>query len=189
MAGKLFIISAPSGTGKTTLVNHLIERLEGQFSIARVLTYTTKAPRPQEQHGKDYYFVSQAEFEAKIAQDFFMEWSNAYGHYYGSPRSIMAQIQQGASFILIADRAGARQIRQQMPECVLIWLYTASIQVLQERLMARATDGKHEVTRRLELAKIEVQEESQRPMYQFHVCNDDFFKTLEKLHEIVCKYL
>ncbi len=189
MAGKLFIISAPSGTGKTTLVQHMIQRLEGGYSISRILTYTTKTPRDHEEHGRDYYFISQADFEAKITQNFFIEWSNAYGNYYGSPLSMMHEIKQGKSFILIVDRAGAHQIKEHMPDCVLIWLYTASIQVLKERLLARSADTKDAMEHRLQLAKSEIEQERARPFYQFHICNDDFFQTLQVLHEIVLKYL
>ena len=185
MSGKLFIISAPSGAGKTTLVEHLLKQIHVKHTLSRVLTYTTRAARDNEEHGRDFYYISAAEFERKITQDYFIEWSNAYGCYYGTPRTIIQEMQKGASFILVADRAGAQQVTQHIPESVLIWIYTSSIQTLQDRLYKRATNTDEQIVYRLKLAQDEIEQESRNPLYHFHVLNDDFYEALQQLYAIL----
>ncbi len=189
MAGKLFIISAPSGAGKTTLVEYMLKQIKDQYRMFRVLTYTTRAPRETEEHGKDFYYISQAEFEYKITQDFFIEWSNVYGCYYGTPCDVLDKIAQGASGLLIADRAGAKQIKAQAPESVLIWIYTSSIEVLQQRLSERGTNTPEQITMRLALARDEIQQEDAHPVYQYHILNDDFHEAFGVLYKIMIEYL
>ncbi len=190
MSGKLFIISAPSGAGKTTLVKHVLKRLNPEHAISRVVTYTTKSPREKEAvHGQDFYFISQAEFEQKITQEYFIEWSNAYGNYYGSPVSIMKQMARGESLIIILDRAGALQVKEKVPEATLIWIYTSSIDVLRNRLLARASETPKQVECRLMLAKKEIQAEDMHPCYQFHILNDDFYESLDDLYHVFNKIL
>src|SRR3990167_6495680 len=103
MIGKIFIISAPSGAGKSTLVAATLANLEKEWPIERVVTYTSKNPRNNEVPGQDYHFIKVDEFERRIKQGFFLEWSNAYGTYYGSPRSIVNQVANGYSYIGIID--------------------------------------------------------------------------------------
>ena len=190
MSGKLFVISAPSGAGKTTLVRHSIERLQEFHSISRVVTYTTKVPREGEAaEGVDYHFLSQADFEKKIGEKFFIEWSSAYGHYYGSPISIAGRLAEGHSCILILDRAGAARVKEQMPEAVLIWIYTSSLEVLKHRILKRGGESPEQVERRLEIAMLEIEQEAIRPSYNFHVLNEDFYESLEKLCEIFKLFL
>ncbi len=190
MSGKLFIISAPSGAGKTTLVKHALKRLNLDHAISRVVTYTTKTPREKEAvHGQDFYFISQAEFEQKITQGYFIEWSNAYGNYYGSPASIVEHMVRGESLIIILDRAGALQIKEKIPEAVLIWIYTSSIAVLRNRLEARASEVPEQVESRLRLAEKEIQAEDMHPRYQFHILNDDFYESLDNLCNVFNKIL
>jgi len=190
MSGKLFVISAPSGAGKTTLVRHVIERLQETHSISRVVTYTTKAPREGEAvEGVDYHFLSQADFEKKIGESFFIEWSCAYGNYYGSPSSIVTRMAEGHSFVLIVDRAGAQRIKEQIPEVILIWIYTSSLEVLKQRLIKRGGESPEQIVRRLEIALEEIEQESVRPSYNFHVLNEDFYESLEKLYEIFKLFL
>jgi guanylate kinase len=190
MSGKLFVISAPSGAGKTTLVQHSLERLRESCVISRVVTYTTKEPREGEAvQGVDYHFISQAEFEKKIGEGFFIEWSSAYGHYYGSPSSLVEYMAKGHSFILIVDRAGAGRIKEAIPEAVLIWIYTSSIEVLKKRLIARGGDSPEQIEKRLALAVSEIEQETVRPSYNFHVLNEDFYESVEKLCEIFKLFL
>ena len=188
MAGKLFIISAPSGAGKTTLVEYMLKQLKDQHRVFRVLTYTTRVPRETEEHGKDFYYISQAEFEHKVTQDFFIEWSNVYGCYYGTPRTVLDEIARGASGILIADRAGAKQVKAQVSESVPIWIYTSSIEVLQQRLLQRGTNTPEQIAMRLVLARDEIQQEDAHPVYQYHILNDDFYEACSRLYEIIMHF-
>ena len=96
--GKLFIIPAPSGAGKTSLVTALLERIGQSHSLSRVITYTTKMPRSGDIHGRDYHFLSIDQFEQKIKEDFFLEWSVAYDHYYGSPKNIVLCLSKETHF-------------------------------------------------------------------------------------------
>ena len=108
--GKLFVVSAPSGAGKTTIVNFIVERYGHYFNLSRVVTYTTKKPHKSEKNGLDYYFVSKEEFEQKAKEDFFIEYSTAYGHYYGSPFHIVHDLDIGKSYILVIDQNGAKNV-------------------------------------------------------------------------------
>jgi guanylate kinase len=184
MVGKLFIVSAPSGTGKTTLVNALLERLQNRCRLERVVTYTTKSPSVQEKNGQDYHFVSQADFEAKVQEGFFMEWSGAYGSYYGSPSSILAQLEKGVSFILVIDRVGAQKLIAAGHNPVLIWIKPTSLEVLRERLELRGRDAAAVIERRLALAQEELAEEKSNSLYKHHVINEDFNEALKNLEHI-----
>lgn len=189
MAGKLFIISAPSGAGKTTLVSALLERFGVCYCLERVITYTSKSPRPGEEHGLHYYFVSQQEFESKIEQDFFMEWSRAYDAYYGCPRNILDHIKTGKSFIAIVDRVGAQQIAQLSKDVVLIWLYTKTTEELRGRLQTRNADLSEVIERRMRRACEEIEIELREPLYRYHVLNDDFEEALKRIVTIVKREL
>jgi len=183
--GTLFVISAPSGAGKTTLVNALIDNLKKDYSIYRVITYTTKQPRPGEQDGKDYHFVTENEFQCKIKQGFFLEWSEAYGNFYGSPKKIVSKMDEGFSYILIIDRVGAQQIINQIKNVISIWIYTKNFDILRTRLKHRNTETNNQLLHRLRLAQEEILQEKKDPLYMHHVLNDDFEKALEKLQLIV----
>ncbi len=189
MAGKLFIISAPSGAGKTTLIQALIDRYGLNYDLERVVTYTSKKPRPSEQHGTDYYFVSLQEFQAKIEQGFFLEWSGAYEAYYGSPRHLIDQLARGKSFLLIIDRVGAELALKAHPDAIPIWIYTHTINKLRERLVARNTESLEQIERRLERARTEIFEEISIPLYKYHVLNHDFEIALERLFTIIKREL
>src|SRR5579862_9920541 len=116
MAGRLFLVSAPSGGGKTTLVNAAIASLSREHSIKRLITYTSRSPRTGDVHGVDYHFVTPAEFQTLIEQEFFLEWSAAYGTFYGTPKEVLRDIAQGLSYIAIVDRAGAQAIYRLVPD-------------------------------------------------------------------------
>ena len=189
MAGKLFIISAPSGAGKTTLINALVERYGQYYGLERVITYTSKKPRTTEQFDIDYHFISPEEFELKIAQGFFMEWSGAYEAYYGSAREILDQLAQGKSFMLIVDRVGAEQILKMHPVAVPIWVYTRSINDLRERLVQRNTESPDHIERRFARAKDEIFAEISAPVYKYHVLNHDFETAVERLFTIIKREL
>jgi guanylate kinase len=190
--GKLFVVSAPSGAGKTTLVTEVIRRMGEFCPIARVVTYTTKPARPgEDRHGIDYHYLTPHEFQAKIAQGFFLEWSGTYGNYYGSPRSVLDDLLQGFSRILILDRAGAQNVKRCYEPAVLIWIYTKSIGVLQERLSGRSrgADAADQIARRLALAREEVEQEMRARLYEHHVLNDCFQSALQEFEGVIKKEL
>ncbi len=187
--GKLFIVSAPSGAGKTSLVQSALEHLEGQYPIERVITYTSKTPRPGEKHGHDYYFITQEEFVAKIEAGFFIEYSTAYGHYYGTPRSIIDDLVFGKSYILVIDRAGAKEIKRQTDAVVLIWINIVNIETLKKRLLLRNTEDENQLKTRLLLAHKELLEEKEEKFYKYHILNDVFENALLELISVIYESL
>lgn len=182
--GHLFIISGSSGSGKTSIVSTVIPDLSSQYTIERVVTYTTKTPRYNEVHGVDYHFITEEDFKSKIEQGFFLEWSNDYGHYYGSPSSIQKGIESGASYILIADRTGAQSILSyaHIPK-TLIWVYV-EVEQLATRLTSRNADSLSSIERRLALAKKEIELEQEHTIFEHHIHNivfDDAVATIKTL--------
>lgn len=188
MSGKLFIVSASSGAGKTSLVNAVLARIQSSYDVNRVLTYTTRLPRVGELEGIDYHFVTVKEFELRIEQEFFLEWSNAYGAYYGSPASIINELPTGRSYIAVLDRAGAQQALNKSSELVLIWIYT-DIVTLRDRLVQRKTETHEQIEYRIQLAKNEIKEESLKRFFTFHIHNDDFNRAIEELEVLITSSL
>ena len=189
MNGKLFVIAAPSGAGKTTLVEAVIGTLAPTCSLSRVITYTTKTPRMGEQNGKDYHFLSVSEFEKRIEESFFLEWSLAYGHYYGSPASLRQFLEQGASFIIIVDRLGASRLLERVSESVLIWVTVPTIEILEKRLLLRNTETPEQIKRRLQWAQQEMEEENGSDLFTYCIENDCFEIALKKLETIILQEL
>ena len=154
--GKLFVISGPSGVGKTTLALELLNKLGARYNLNRVMTYTTRLPRPGERDGIDYHFITDQEFVVKLEQGFFIEYSKAYGFYYGSPKSIINDLKLGKSFVLVVDQAGACNIKQQFGGAILIWITPPSLDELANRLQRRRTDSLIDIEKRLAIAKQEM---------------------------------
>lgn len=182
--GTLFIVSAPSGAGKTSLVLKAIDRL-ADVAIARVITYTTKKPRNGERNGIDYHFIDEGEFKQKIAQDFFLEYSTAYGYYYGTPCSIIDELASGRSYILIIDRAGAQQIVSKISDAVCIWIGVQDLETLKQRLHNRSGQSEQEVQRRLAIAADEIAWQQQNDLYKHIVQNTVFDQALNQLCTII----
>lgn len=189
MNGKLFIVSAPSGAGKTTLVESVLGRLKTKHIIDRLVTYTSRESRPGEVDGKDFCFVTEIEFEKRLKEGFFIEWSMDYGCYYGSPKHVENDLQIGQSRILVIDRRGAKQVIQQLPDVVTIWIYTSSVDVLRGRLLARGANTLEQIESRLELARAELEQEFENKFYKYHILNENFSETVENLEEIFLKEL
>lgn len=188
MRGSLFIVSAPSGAGKTSLIEAVLGDLKSTHSIDRVITYTTKEPRSGEVHGKDYYFISKELFEIRIKEGFFLEWSTDYSAYYGTPASISQDLERGMSLVLIIDRKGAQQILAKIPAAVLIWIYTADLGELERRLRGRGTETESQIAHRFERAKVEIELEKVQSLYSCHILNDNFLEAVEHLKStIVCE--
>ncbi len=165
--GSIFVISAPSGAGKSTLIKRLIARMpELSFSVS----YTTRAPRAQEQDGSDYNFVSRKVFERMVRRDEFVEWAEVYGHLYGTAQKpLHAAQEKGRDILLDIDVQGHAQLRQRLPEAVSIFILPPSFQELARRLRDRHSDAKEEIERRLNTARGEIAHWTE---YDYVVVND-----------------
>jgi guanylate kinase len=187
--GKIIVLSASSGAGKTTLVNALCAYFKNKYPISRVVTYTTRAARAGEVEGVDYCFLSPEQFEQKIQEGFFIEWSSAYGAYYGSPRCLIDDTMLGMSFLLILDRAGVKQLLSAYKDKVVpIWIYT-SPENLASRLQKRGTETQKEYSFRLSLAQEEARAEKKDPLFAYHVQNDRLDESVNVLVQIITKEL
>lgn len=187
MAGKLFVISAPSGTGKTTLVDALLLgwQQESSYPLKRVITYTTRTPRPGEVDGVDYHFVTVSDFKAKQEAGFFIETTEFCGNWYGSPSFILNPAIRGQdSFIFVIDQEGAHALKG-VPGVVFIWIMPPSIEELIVRLQKRSKDFDASLDKRVQKAQQELEREQQDRMYDYHLVNDDFSRTLSELKALV----
>lgn len=155
-SGQIFIVSAASGTGKTTLVSRMIQH---HPNIRVSTSHTTRLPREGEQNGIHYHFVSIREFEELIGQGAFLEHANVFGNYYGTSLSeVESLIKQGFDVVLEIDIQGAQQVRKQLPNAVSIFILPPSFAVLAERLIGRGTESKDIISRRLNKAHAEIEE-------------------------------
>jgi guanylate kinase len=178
--GRLFVIAAPSGAGKTSLVRALMQREPGlRFSIS----YTTRRQRPTELHGRDYFFVGPDEFERMIEAGEFLEHAQVFDHRYGTARrQVEEALAAGQDLILEIDWQGARQVRAALPECVSVFILPPSRAELERRLRGRATDTEAVVQRRLRDAAADMTHWSE---FEYVVVNDDFGQAVEELQAIV----
>ena len=178
--GRLFVIAAPSGAGKTSLVRALMERVPAlRFSIS----YTTRARRPTEAHGRDYFFVSKDEFQAMVRRGEFLEHAQVFDNFYGTARSqVETSLAAGQDLILEIDWQGAQQIRRALPECRSIFILPPSRAELERRLRGRGTDAEDVIQRRLRDAATDMLHWSE---FDYVVVNDDFERALADLHAIV----
>ena len=178
--GNVFMISAPSGAGKSSLVNAL---LTSDPSIALSVSCTTRAPRPGEVDGRDYRFVSVTEFETLKSRDQLLEWAQVHGNYYGTPRDLIdAAVARGQNVILEIDWQGARQVRELLPETLSIFILPPCIEALRERLQNRGQDSEEVIARRIEAASAEI---SHAPEYEYVIINQEFSVALQELKQIV----
>jgi guanylate kinase len=178
--GRLFVIAAPSGAGKTSLVRALMERVPGlRFSIS----YTTRAQRPAEEHGRDYFFVDRDEFERMVAGGEFLEHARVFDHFYGTARrQVEDGLAAGQDLILEIDWQGAAQVRGALPECISVFILPPSRAELERRLRGRGTDADEVIRRRLRDAASDM---SHWREFDHVVVNDDFGRALGELEAIV----
>jgi guanylate kinase len=177
--GILFIVSAPSGTGKTTLCKQLTVNLPGLWHS---ISYTTRKPRPGEEHGREYYFIEEPAFREMIDRSEFIEWAHVYGHLYGTPwKALTERIDQGIDVLLEIDVQGAMQVRKRFEDSVSIFILPPSMTVLRSRLQTRASDTPEEIQRRLHKVKEEVWSYRE---YAYIVQNEDITRSLRDLESI-----
>jgi guanylate kinase len=178
--GRLYVVSAPSGAGKTSLLKALIEREPGiQFSVS----YTTRKPRPNEVAGRDYHFVSAARFHEMAANNDFLEHAQVFDHCYGTGvRAVQEALANGELLLLEIDWQGARQVRARVPEACSIFILPPSRQALEQRLQGRSTDSDAVIRRRLQDAADDIGHWTE---FDYVVINDRFEQALEDLRAIV----
>ena len=180
MSGSLFVISGPSGAGKGTLVNIIMGRRDGLWLS---VSATTRLPREGEGEGKSYYFLSDDEFDRLVDEGGFLEWAEVHGKRYGTLRSkVVEKIEQGADVILEIDPQGAFQVRENYPDAYLIFVKPPSFEILRERLEGRGTETAEQIERRLQTAKVELEQEK---CYNRTLVNDDLDRAADELLEIL----
>ncbi|MFO7911164.1 MAG: guanylate kinase [Desulfotignum sp.] len=166
--GRLFVISAPSGAGKTTLIKQVLKKFSG---VSYSVSHTTRPPRPGETHGKEYFFVNESEFVDMIDADLWLEWARVHGHYYGTSRTFVEeQLEKGSTLLLDIDVQGAAQIMASSLDPVSIFIMPPSLEELGRRLKNRGTEDPRTIARRLRNAKEEIR---QKHMFQYVLVNDD----------------
>jgi guanylate kinase len=178
--GLLFVISAPSGVGKTTLIQRILsERPDLRFSVS----CTTRPPRPGEVPGKDYHFLSDDEFDSGIESGRFLEWAGVHDRRYGTDgEQIENWLCGGTDVLLDIDVQGALQVRCSYPEAHTIFILPPSLVVLEQRLRKRETDSEEQITKRLLAAGREIQES---PWYEFIIVNDELNEATTDLHAVL----
>ena len=180
MKGNLIIISSPSGGGKGTLIKEILTTLP---NIGYSISYTTRGKRPGEENGREYFFVSQIDFERRIAAGDFLEYAQVHGNWYGTSRSFVeALIAEGKDVILEIDVQGAGWVRRKMPDAIGIFILPPSFEVLRARLTARATEGMDALALRLLNSVEEVKEFSR---FGYVVVNDDIASASRRLEAII----
>lgn len=179
-AGGLLVISAPSGAGKTTLCRRLLAEVPAiEFSVS----HTTRAPRPSEEDGVDYHFVTSAEFAARRDRGEFLEWAVVAGHEYGtSAAAVREAMARGRDVLLDIDTQGAASVRRLVPEAVQIFILPPGPEALRERLVGRRSETPADLDRRLGLALGEIE---QAHLYDYLVVNDDLEEAFDRLRAVV----
>ncbi len=178
--GNLFVVAAPSGTGKSSLVKALMEVDSG---VAPSVSHTTRAPRGQEKHGREYFFIGNAEFDAMIASGDFLEWAHVHGNRYGTSRQTIEQrISAGGDVVLEIDWQGALQIKKIFANAILVFVLPPSLEELRARLIRRGEDSSEVIELRLRNAREEL---AQASHFDFVIINEIFERALFDLKAIV----
>jgi guanylate kinase len=178
--GKLYIISAPSGAGKTSLVKQLVADLN-DLSVS--ISHTTRQMRPGETHGKDYYFVSVADFKTMQEQRAFLEHAQVFDNFYGTAhQTVEENVNRGLDVILEIDWQGAEQIKKKLPDSLSIFILPPSTEVLLQRLRNRGQDDEHIISRRMRDAVTEIRHHDE---FDYLVVNDVFAEALTELKSII----
>ncbi len=179
-SGSLFLVVAPSGAGKSSLVNALLQQ---EPAIKLSISYTTRTPRPGEENGREYFFTDAKDFLARRDAGEFLEWAEVFGNYYGTSRiQIADQMAAGTDVLLEIDWQGAQQIKKQFPHAVGIFILPPSIDALEERLKKRGQDEPHVIARRLLAAGGEIAHAAE---FEYVIINQEFTVALSELSAIV----
>lgn len=174
--GRLIVLTGPSGVGKGTLMQALLQRHPELYYSVSV---TTRSPRPGEISGKNYYFISRDKFEQLVAQGEFLEWAEFAGNYYGTPReAVLDHIRSGKLVVLEIELEGARQIRASFPSALSIFILPPSFPELENRIRGRAQDSEEAIARRLHRAQEEIKAADE---FDLQIVNDDFETALNHI--------
>lgn len=180
--GRLFVISSPSGGGKSTIIQSLLKR---QPRLEYSISATTRLPRADEREGSEYFFLDEPSFLNKIASDEFLEWAKVHGDYYGTLKDTVVKVlSEGKDLVLDVDVQGGLCIKQKCPESVLIFIMPPSLAELEKRLRDRGTESETVLQRRLGIAEKEMKAADQ---YDFQVWNIDLDRTVEEIETIILK--
>ena len=178
--GILFVVSSPSGGGKGTLIQHVLKKVP---NLSYSVSFTTRTPRNGEVNGREYFFVSQENFEAMVAAGEFLEWAHVHGKLYGTARKQVAhEIAEGRDIILEVDVQGAASVRTLMADSVSIFILPPSFEILKERLRARGTDSPEELDLRLRRAPFELKDYS---AFEYVILNDDVDRAANQMAAII----
>jgi len=178
--GIMFVVSAPSGTGKTTVAERLVQVLP---DLALSRSYTSRAARAGEVDGVDYNFITRERFEAMVAADEFLEWADVFGNLYGTcAEDAERQLAAGRDLVLVIDVQGARQVRRRCPEMVGVFVLPPSYEILEQRLRGRSKDTEAAMQRRLATARAEVAAFTE---YEYVIVNDELNACVDRLRAIV----
>ena len=179
--GQLIIVSAPSGSGKDTVVKKLMEKSTAPIWVS--VSATSREPRNGEVEGKDYYFLSKDDFKEKIDEGFFLEYAEYAGNYYGTPKKyIKEKLDQGIDVILIIEIQGAKKVKEMLPESLLIFIMPPSLKTLVKRLKRRGTDSNEKIIERFHTAYKEINEVTK---YNYVVVNDILDDAVDKVDAII----
>lgn len=183
--GYLFIVSGPSGVGKTVLCNAIVDKFSPD--VVYSISTTSRAPRGGETNGQEYFFCSAEEFESAIGQGEFAEWAFVHGNYYGTPRHFLTKnLEAGRHVILNIDVQGAMKIREHYPESIMVFILPPNFDELECRIRKRNMDSEHSLKHRLENARKEL---DYRDHYHYTVINDDLDAAISELTDIFTGYL
>ncbi len=182
--GFLFVVSSPSGGGKSTILEELLKQ---DLNLSYSISYTTRKQRDYEENGKHYFFVSESEFEKMITQDEFLEWEKVHGNFYGTSRKkIDAQLEQGKNIVLDLDVLGALKLKEQNPSTVLVFISVPSLKILEERLQKRQSETAETIKIRLERAEKEI---AYAKKYDHVFENVEIKKSVNEFKKIINQYL
>ncbi|MBQ8230078.1 MAG: guanylate kinase [Clostridia bacterium] len=179
MKHKLMVVSGPSGVGKGTIVKTLIKR---RSDVVESVSCTTRAPREGETHGKEYFFLTKAEFLERLEKQDFLEYDEHFGNYYGTPISFVEETLKTKSVILEIDVVGALNVKKRLPEAVLVMIVPPSIEELKRRLEGRETETAEQIQNRLSRLEYEL---SQKEKYDFVVVNDELERAISEVEGIL----
>jgi len=180
--GRLFVITAPSGAGKTSLINAL---LKDTPELKLSVSYTTRPPRPGEQNGREYHFVDDATFLAMNARGDFLESAEVHGYRYGTSKRVITEaLAQGQDLVLEIDWQGARQVRALYPECIGVFILPPSVEELERRMRTRGQDSDSVISRRVRNAREELTHASE---FKYAIINKDFDTARQELAQVIRK--